>query len=74
MNRKTVFMALTVAAVAALGTGCGSACDDLQDCCEALKLGDLCDEYDDADEDQCQASKDAVIENGPDNLPDECQF
>ncbi|MEJ7735344.1 MAG: hypothetical protein WKG00_39935 [Polyangiaceae bacterium] len=74
MNLKTVSTALTVAAMAALGTGCGSACDDLQGCCEALDLGAVCDVYNDADEDQCQASKDKLIENGSDDLPDECQF
>lgn len=74
MNFKTVMIALTVAAMAAFGTGCGSACDDIKDCCEAAG-GVGCDAYDDADEDACEAAIDAY-EALPqsDNVPEECQF
>ena len=59
--------------MAAFGTGCGSACDDLQDCCEALNLGAACN-YEDADEDACEAAKDQLTSANSENLPDECDF
>ncbi|MEJ7732439.1 MAG: hypothetical protein WKG00_24940 [Polyangiaceae bacterium] len=70
MNFKTVFMALTVAAMAAFGTGCGSACDDLQDCCDAIGSG-ACVVSDDADDDQCQAALDLFAAQP--GAPDECK-
>jgi hypothetical protein len=73
MNLKTVLMAVPVA-ISAFGTGCSSACDDLQDCCEALNLGDVCEEYDDADEARCEAYKEAVTNPGTADIPEECQF
>jgi hypothetical protein len=73
MNFKTVLMALTVAAMAAFGTGCGSACDDLKDCCEALgAVG--CDAYDDADDDACEQAKDTLTGASTGDLPEECDF
>jgi hypothetical protein len=70
MNFKTVLMALTVAAMAAFGTGCGSACDDLEDCCDAIG-GGACVVSDDADDDDCQAALDAIAATP--GAPDECK-
>jgi hypothetical protein len=73
MNFKTVLMALTVAAMAAFGTGCGSACDDLKDCCEA-QGAQGCDLYDEADDDACQALIDAYETPEGADVPSECEF
>ena len=48
MNFKSVWMVLTVAAMAAFGTGCGDVCEDAADVCGAD------DSADDADGDEAE--------------------
>jgi hypothetical protein len=71
MNFKNLMIALTVAGLAAFGTGCGGACDDLEDCCNALPGVTGCTVSDEADDDDCQAILDQYAKL-PD-APDECK-
>ena len=71
MSFRTAWMAGTVMAMAALGLGCGSACEDMQDCCDAL--GIQCN-YDSAEEETCEAARDAATRSLEGDVPEECDF
>ena len=65
MNLKNGAIAFTFLALGAFATGCGSACDDLEDeynsCCERAPAGTSCSLTisGDADDDACQALLDS---------------
>ncbi|MEJ7735346.1 MAG: hypothetical protein WKG00_39945 [Polyangiaceae bacterium] len=67
-----VVIALTVAVMAVVAAGCGSACEDLRGCCQALGVPRCDDLYDNMDEDACEAAKDAIEPSSDD--PAACQF
>lgn len=80
MKKGLIALALT-GLLGAFGTGCSDPCGDLKDCCvafyEAAELDDagVCDGYDEADSDACDAAKD-LYKSAPEgvDLPEECNF
>ncbi len=78
---KTVLFGLASIALVSL-VGCSDPCADVKDCCVALyeEAGtdtSVCNVYDDADSDACDAAKDtfsAAADAAGVDLPAECEF
>jgi hypothetical protein len=80
MTMKSFAMLAAVGALGVFSTGCSDPCGDLKACCvaqqEAVEGGNaaLCDLYDEADSDACQALIDAFEVPEGAEVPAECQF
>jgi hypothetical protein len=75
---KKIALAL-VALMGVFATGCSDPCGDLKDCCVAYADAagydaSVCDAYDEADSDACQAVIDAFEPVEGADLPAECEF